>query len=334
MLVDKSDLLKTIRSLQTFDTNASPYVGAMLFADKPPLFYRSSAFGFIQSKDFGGATQTNVSLLHLKECVSVLRDEKVELSLDPSGILKISSTDNTYESELRVHTVSSAQAGLKLHTVGDIATRLESNVFLGIDTTPFKPKTPPVLALGRLMLATSDAVIMWDGPDSLKGITCNPREAFLRIAAGNTAVTDICLTTNNYWGVVADDLVTFTYGHTLGRELFDLYNVPATELVRLPADRLMYALRAAAGLVGDKDRVEIDPAVGVICRNKFGSEAKFSLGGTAGWTKFGVFGGTAQAIVDTLSQSKDEEAVLSSITMVHPTMRLRRGPFEVSFKVI
>ena len=334
MLVDKSELLKTLRSLSSFDTNASPYVAVMLPDDATPLFYRSSAFGFIQSKDFGGAGLTNVSLAHLQECLRVLREEKVEMGLDTNGVLRISSTDNTFDSELRVHTVTPAQAGLKTHTVGNITTRLGPSAFSGIDTSQFKPKTPPVLVNGRLMLATSDAVIIWDGPDNLKGLASYPREAFLRVAAGNVAVTEIVLTDGNYWGVVANDLVMFSYGHTLGHELFDVYNVPATELVRLPAERLVYALRAAAGLVGDKDRVEVDPKTGVVSRNKFGSEAKFSLGGTAGWSKFGIFGGTAQAIVDALSQSKDEEAVLSSISMAHPTLRLRRGPFEVSFKVI
>ncbi len=334
MLIDKSELIKTLRTIDRFDTNSSPYVAVVLMDDIPPSFYRSSAFGFIQSKEFGLDPVTNVSLSHLRDCLGVLREDKVEISTDPNGILKISSLDNTFDSELRVHTVTAAQAALKRHDIGNITIRFEPNVFLGIDTSPFKLKIPPVLALGRLMLATSDAVVIWDGPDSLKQATSQPREMFLKAATGNSAVEQILLTENNYWGVVANGLVTFSYGHTLGRELFDVYNVPSTELVKLPADRLVYALRAAAGLVGDKDRIEIDPKNGVTARNRFGSEAKFSLGQVAGWNKFGVFGGTAQAIVDALSQSKDEEAVLSSVPMVHPTMRLRRGPFEVSFKTI
>jgi hypothetical protein len=334
MLTDKGDLLKTLRAIQNFDTNASPYVAVTLFPDTQPLFYRSSSFGFIQSKDFPAASITNVSLSHLQDCLRVLREDKVEMSLDPNGVLKIASTDNTFDSELRVHTVTPAQAGLKLHTVGDIAVRFEPNAFLGIDTTPFKTKAPPVVVNGRLMLATSDAVVIWDGPDTLKQATAHPRDAFLRVAAGNAAVEQIVLTKGGYWGVVTNDLVVFNYGHTLGRELFDAYNIPSTDIVRLPADRLVYALRAAAGLVGEKDKVEVDPKVGVATRDRFGSEAKFSLGGAQGWNKFGVFGGTAQAIVDALSQSKDEEAVLSSIQMVHPTMRLRRGSFEANFKIL
>lgn len=334
MLIDKAELLKTLRAVEKFDTNASPYVAVMLPDDAAPLFYRSSAFGFIQSKDFGGSAVTNVSLSHLKDCLNVLREDKVEVTTDLNGVLKIASTDNTFDSELRVHTVTPAQAALKVHDVGDITIRFESTVFQGIDTTPFKTKTPPVLANGRLMLATSDAVVIWDGPDSLKQATSQPRDSFLRAAAGNAAVEQVVLTAKNYWGVVVNGLVLFNYGHTLGRELFDVYAVPSSELVKLPADRLIYALRAAAGLVGDKDRVEIDPKNGVTARNRFGSEAKFSLGGTTGWNKFGIFGGTAQAIVDALSQSKDEEAVLSSVPMIHPTLRLRRGPFEVNFKTI
>jgi hypothetical protein len=334
VLIDKAELLRTLRAIQSFDTNASPFVGVQLVNESSPRFYRSSAFGFISSKEFATTQPTNVSLSHIQDCLKVLREDKVEMELDANGILKISSTDNTFDSELRVHTVPAAQAGLKTHAVGDIVVRLEPNVFLGIDTSPFKTKTPPVLIDGKLMLATSDAVVIWTGPDSLKQVKAFPREAFLKMAAGNAAVTDVIFTQGNYWGVVANDLVMFIYGHTLGRELFDIYNVPATELIKFPAERLVYALRAAAGLVGDKDRVEIDPKNGVVSRNRFGSEAKFSLGGTAGWNKFSVFGGTAQAIVDALSQSKDEEAVLSSVQMVHPTLRLRRGPFEVSFKVI
>lgn len=334
MLIDKADLSKTLRVIQNFDANASPFIGVQLVDDQVPRFYRSGAFGFIMGREYSSTTPTNVSLSHLQDCLKVLREEKVEMSLDLNGTLKIASTDNTFDSELRVHTVPAAQAGLKTHNVGDIALRFEPNVFLGIDTTPFKTKTPPVLAEGRLMLATSDAVVMWTGHDSLKQARVYPRDAFMRMTCGNADVREVVLTTGGYWGVVTDGLVMFNYGHGLGRELFDSYNVPSTELVRFPADRLVYALKAAAGLVGDKDRVDVDPRFGVVSRNRYGSEAKFSLGGAQGWTKFGVFGGTAQAIVDALSQSKDEEAVLSSVTMAHPTLRLRRGPFEVNFKVI
>jgi hypothetical protein len=190
------------------------------------------------------------------------------------------------------------------------------------------------MAEGRIMLATADAVVMWTGPDALKGIKAYPREAFLKMATGNSEVTDVVLTDKNYWGVVTRDIVMFNYAHTLGRELFDAYNVAGTELARLPADRLVHSLQAVCVLLGDRDRVEIDPKVGILARNRFGSDAKFSLGGATGWTKFSMFGGTAQTIVNAFSQSKDEEAVLYSVPAVHPTMRLRRGPFEVNFKVV
>lgn len=334
MLLDKSELLKTLRAVHTFDSNASPYVGVQLAEESTPKFYRSSAFGFISSKDFSTTTPTNVSLTHLQDTLRALREEKVEVDLDPAGVLRICSTDNTFDSEIRVHTVAASQAGLKRHEVGDIVTRFDRNVFLGVDPGPFKTKTPPVLAEGKLMFATSDAVVMWSGPDQLKGVKSYPRDNYLRMVCNNANVTDVILTSAGYWGVVTDELVMFSFGHSIGRELFDAYNIPGVELVRLPAERLVYALDAAAKLIGDKDKVEIDPKNGVTSRNRFGGDAKLSLGGASGWNKFGIFGGTAQAIVDALSQSKDEEAVLYSVSMLHPTMRLRRGPFEVNFKTI
>lgn len=334
MLIDKAELLRTLRTVQTFDNNASPFVGVQLLDDNPPRLYRSSAFGFICSKEFCTTQPTNVSLAHFQERLKALREEKVELSLDLNGLLKISSTDNTFDSELRVHTVPASQAGLKSHNVGDVTVRLGATVFQGIDPTPFKVKTLPVLAEGRLMLATADAVVIWTGPDSLKAVPSYPRESFLRMACSNPKVKDVLLSANGYWGVLTEDLEMFSYGHNVGRELFNAYNIPGTELVRLPAERLLYSLQATAILVGDRDRVEIDPKHGITSKDRFGADSKFSLGGVSGWTKFGIFGGTAQAIVDALSQSKDEEAVLYSVPMLHPTMRLRRGPFEVNFKVI
>ena len=333
MLIDKADLLKTLRVIQGFDSNASPYIGVQLVPDGVPRFYRSGAFGFVMGREYSSQTPTNVSLSHLLDRLKVLREEKVEIDTDHNGILKLSSTENTFDSELRIHTVPQSQAGLKTHTVGDIAVRLDPGVFAGIDPSPFKVKVPPVLAEGRLMLATSDAVVLWTGPDSLRGIRVYPREAFLRMACGNSDIREVVLTANGYWGVATSELVMFNYGHGLGRELFDAYNIPSIEIVRFPADRLVYSLKAVAGL-GEKDKVEIDPKLGVTSKDRWGSDAKFGLGGTAGFTKFAIMGSTAKAIADALSQSKDEEAVLSSVQMTHPTLRLRRGPFEVNFKTI
>jgi hypothetical protein len=333
MLIDKGDLLKLLRTVATFDTNASPYVAIQLVDDGLPRFYRSSNFGFIQSKDFGVTKQTYISLSHFQDCLKVLGEEKVQIALDANGIVKIYSTDNTFESELRIHTVPATQAGLKHHDIGDIKMRLEPLALAGINTSPFKVATPPVLVNGKLMLATANGIVMWQGPDTLRTIQLQPRDAFLRLVAGSSAVEELVLTEKGYWGVVIAGLLFFISGHNIGRPLFDVYNVPGVELARLPAQRLVFALGAAAALCSDNDRVELDPVDGVMTRDKFGNDSKFSLGAATGWTKFATFGKTAKTLVDALSQSKDEEAVLEKLTSTHPTMRLRRGNFEVSFKV-
>src|SRR5271157_3229307 len=152
MLIEKSELLKTLRALETFDTSASPYVAVQLVEDNFPRFYRSSINGQIQSADFDllKTGNTYVSLSHFQDCLRVLQEKKIELTLDTNGILKISSMDNSFDSEIRVHTVPATQAGLKAHELGQVATNLDPNTFLGCDSSPFAVASPPMLVDGRL----------------------------------------------------------------------------------------------------------------------------------------------------------------------------------------
>jgi len=336
MLIYKANLQKTLRSLASSDAAASPYVAVQLDKEKEdPSFYRSSAFGFIQSKDFSPAKPASyISLSHLYERIKILKEDQIEMDLDSNGILKISSFGDTFSSEMRVHSVTSSQAGLKSHDVGEIALELDSNSLAGIDVSSFKLKIPPVMSSGRLLLATSDIVCIWDGSDVLKKAPTSPRESFLKSVANNSAVDQLVLTRNGYWGAATSDLLVFTYGHNVGKEMFAAYNVPSEKITEFPSERLMYCLRSLSEIVGEMEKITVIPKEGVTSKDRFGSEAKFSLGGTEGFTKFSMFGGTAKAIVSALSQSQDEIIVLSQVSMAHPTLRLRRGPFEVNFKVV
>jgi hypothetical protein len=337
VLLSKNDLLKTLRSLSEFDTNASPFVAVQLVENSLPRFFRSSINGQIMSSDFDllKTGNTYVSLSHFKDCLKVLPEEKIELSLDPNGILKISSLDNTFDSEIRVHTVPVTQAGLKAHDLGGVATRLGANTFLGCDTSPFAAASPPMLVNGRLFISTKFGAVMWNGPDWLRAVQLQPREPFLKLITGNSAVEDLFLTEKGYWGTAIAGMVIFSYGHLLGRELFDAYAAPGVELTRFPAARLVQALHAAAGLCDDQDKVEIRPKEGIVVRDKFGNDSRFSLGGSDGWQKFTAFGRTMKTIADALSQAADEEAVLLDIpSFTNPTKRLQRGPWSVSFKTL
>ncbi len=338
MLLDKGNLLKILRALETFDTNASPFVAVQLVENNFPRFFRSSINGQIQSADFDllKTGNTYVSLSHFKDCLRVLIEEKVELSLDPNGILKISSMDQSFDSEIRVHTVPATQAGLKSHELGDVATQLISNTFLGCDTSPFAAASPPMLVKGRLFISTRFGAVMWHGAaDTLGVIQLQPREPFLKLVTGNSAVEELFLTEKGYWGTRIAGLVIFSYGHMLGKELFDAYAAPGVELTRFPAARLVQALHAAAGLCADQDKIEIRPKEGIVVRDKFGNDSKFSLGGGEGWHKFAAFGRTMKTIADALTQDKSEEVILYDVpSFVNPTKRLRRGSFEVSFRTL
>lgn len=334
MLIDKNELLKVLRSFEIFDGSASPFIAVQLNEGFPRL-YRSSLTGQMQSLDFDllKTGNTYVSLSHFRDCLRVLSESKVELSLDPNGILKISSLDNIFDSEIRVHTVPVHQAGLKTHELGPVVTPLSNTIFLGCDTSPFAAASPPMLGNGRLFIPTKYGAVIWTGPESLKQIQLQPREAFLKLVTGNPAVEDLFITEKGYWGARINGAVVFHYGHLLGRELFNAYNVPGIELVRFPADRLVSSLGAAAGLCDDQDKIELVPKEGVTVRDKFGNSSKFSLGGAEGWPRFSIFGKTAKTIMAALAQAKDEEAVLYDVpSFANPTKRLKRGPFEVSFR--
>jgi hypothetical protein len=339
-MIDKTDLLKTLKTIQSFDPQGSPYVAVQLMGDDRPLFYRSSHFGYIQSVGFGLGALTYVSLAHFQERLKVLAEDSVELGLDGSGILRIASSDDLYPHELRVHTVRKEQAGLKQHDVGKRVHDIDPTAFAGIDVKPFKLSFLPALMQGKLMLPTVSGIVMWQGPESLKPITLYPRDTFLRLVAGHTP-SEIVIMSNGYWGVVGDGLTTFVAGHNaLGSKgLFDAFNVPGRSIARFPAKRFLMALNQASSLASDADPVLLDPKIGVQVSDRFGNDGKFSLGPASDWPQFRIYGSTAKVIVDALSQSKEDEhddVVLYDVPTETSgqTLRLSRGSFEVNFKTM
>ena len=335
MLVNRNYLQRILKSLGGFDPSGSPYIAVEL-AERP-LFYRSGSLGFIQSKEFTWKSHVNVSLSHFQESLRVLTDDSLDISLDKSGVLLLTTDDAAFSSQLRVHTVQSPQAGHKNHQIGSIVHRMSPAAFAGLDLKSFKLASPPYISKGKIMVSTASGLLMWESPSAeLKTITMQLRESFLRLILTQSAlVKEVVISDKGYWGVVLDDLVGFLASHNVGKEMFQTYDVQGTELARFPAVRLVYALRAAAGLCEDTSKIQFDPKQGVVTRDKFGNESTFSLGGVSGWTRFGIFGKTTKFIVDCISQSEDEEAVLYSVpSNTHPTMRITRGNFEVNIKAV
>jgi hypothetical protein len=147
-------------------------------------------------------------------------------------------------------------------------------------------------------------------------------------------VDELVLTANGYWGATIGDLMTYTKGHILGRQLFDTYDVPGVEVAQLPAERLLTCLRAAVSLLDETDRIDIDPKLGVIAKGNFGNNRN-SLGETGDWAKFGIQAKTAKVVIDAISQASGDYATLESTSAgsgPSSTMRVTRGSFSVNFR--
>jgi hypothetical protein len=188
----------------------------------------------------------------------------------------------------------------------------------------------PVLKDGKLMLATNKgAVVMWQNDlFASQPLNLSPREPFLRMVCGQE-VEELSLTKNGYWGAGIGDLVTFTKGHVLGRQLFDSYSLPGTKAAELPAERLLTCLRSASALLDEQEVIEVDPKLGTFGDNRN------SLGETGNWNRFSLQAKTAKVVIDTLSQAAGDYATLeltSTGSGPTSTMRLVRGPLSVNFR--
>lgn len=334
MPVEKSEILKSLKALHYFDPKGAPYIGVQL-SDETPKFYRSSSNGFIQSQGFTHKNITFVSLPNFIDCLKNIPENLIQLGLDTNGILHIIGTsDDSFESESHVHTVLEGQAGIKKHDIGELRIKIDKESFSKIDVRPFKIVTPPVLVRGRLMLVTdAGATVVWDGPESLLGIPeIYPRDNFIRMVSRGSNVKEIMINSNGYWGAIIDDMVTYTKGHIIGKQIFDNYTVPGQEIAKLPAQRLVVGLDAAVGLLEPSERLDIDPKLGILAKGKFGDNRN-SIGETGNWEKFGLLARTAKVVSDALSQTIEDEVSLSQITTsIGPLLRFKRGPFEITFK--
>jgi hypothetical protein len=336
MLIVKNDLLKPLKALQSFDHKGAPYVGVQLVDGHKPMFLRTNNDGIIQSKEYGAFPTTFVSLSHLTNVLKNCPEDSIELSVNERGIMRMYGTSEVgSNTETNVHTVSEKQAGIKIHDMGIRMLTLDTQTFVGFNIDKFTLVSEPVLAHGRLMIATNKgAVIMWT--NELFGsqpINLSPREPFLRMICGQQ-VEELVLTKNGYWGAAIGDLVTYTKGHVLGRQLFDSYNQPGTEAAQLPAERLLTCLRAASSLLDDSEVIEIDPKMGVIAKGTFGDNRN-SLGEEGTWNRFSMQAKTAKVVIDTLSQAAGDYATLeltSTGSGPTSTMRLVRGSLAVNFR--
>jgi hypothetical protein len=332
MLIDKGELLRVLRMISGFDTNACPFLAVQLPQGDKPQFHRSGTFGFIQTTNFD-LTKPHifVSLANLKDLLTISSDT-MDMAVDFFGKLRLESTEGV---RLQIHTVRKEVSGYKEHYLGDPTNfKYPGNTFEGFDIRPLKTLTsPPILRDGRLLISTTSGTVIWSS-ENLKGIIMQPREAFLRFIAGN-GCADLLVSKQGYWMAEKEGLMCAMSGHNTPTDVLDVYKHAGTELTRFHAPRLLASLSNVAYLTSDTDRVELNPREGIISRDKYSNPQVFPHGATnTTWPKATVFGRTVKVIVDALSQTNDEDAVLYSVPLRNSTYRIVRGPMEVNFGLV
>ena len=344
MIVNKASLLKTLRTISSFDAAmACAYLGVQLpnDTDTPqPQLHRSSPEGFVQTSDFNLMkldTTSFSSLTNLKDLLSITSSDDLELILDPNtGQLRVISTEDGFSTRLQVFSLKKDSSGFKYHYVGDPTTfQFPGDTFKGFDIHPFKGLTQsPTVLDGRLLVSTISGSVIWTGSDSLKKVKMQPREGFLRFISG-VDLSEVLISKQGYWLAEKEGLVCASSVHDTPTELLSLYGTPGKEVVQFNAHRLLSSLSSAAYLSSDSEKIELNPREGIVCRDKYTNVQVLPMGESGtNWAKVTIYGRTAKLIVDALSQTSEETAVLYIVPLRTPTYRIVRGSFEVNFGLV
>ncbi len=339
-MIKKSSLTPLMNMAGGLDRGVCAYMAIQVFPGRPPAFYRSSPVSFVQSKGFDPretASRKFVSFSHFQDCLKGSADS-VEVFVDAKGTVCIESVDGPYRNLLHVHTVDEGHTGMKYHAIGDSEKeKLDPTAFSGLNVTPIGIVQEPSVSDGRLYLGTMAGLVKWQLPDSLLGVSRHPRISFLRFVCGGKVDT-LTISENGYWIAHRDGVVGGFLSHTQTDTLRQAFDVPSVVVAVMNAARLMEVLRSALEACKTANRVDIGPERGVVCRDKFGHDAVYSIGefpsGT--WNQFSVSRNTVELILNTLSQSFDKEVVLQTIVPVAgtPARRLTRGRYEIDFRIM
>lgn len=339
-MIRKSSLTPLMNMAGGLDRGVCAYMAIQVFPGRPPAFYRSSAVSFVQSKGFNPRETTNrqfISFSHFQDCLKGSADS-IEIFVDANGTVCIESVDGPYRNLLHVHTVTEGHTGIKYHAIGDSETeKLDPTAFSGLNINPIGVMQEPSIVNGRLYLGTMGGLIKWQLPDSFQEVSRYPRLSFLKFVCGGK-VDALTISENGYWIAHRDSVVGGFLPHTQTDTIRQAFNVPSVVVAVINASRLMEVLRNALEACKMTNRVDIGPERGVVCRDKMGHEAVYSIGefpsGT--WSQFSLSRNTVELILDTLSQSMDKEVVLQTIVPATgtPARRLTRGKFEIDFRIM
>jgi hypothetical protein len=321
MQVVRSQLQISLRTLQGFGASAFPYVGVKLYESKPYL-YRGSESGYIQTLGYAEipSSPVVVSLSHLQSSLSAIQGDEIDLSLDPSGMLKLSSVGEAYGAEIRVFTLRSGISWYK--TLGPIGNFhvLPPNTFDGV-ILPSVLASPPVLYDRFLTLATPHGVVrkQIDIPNQ----KTSPRSEFLHVLS----TTDHLAVSPGFWKAITGSFEVVVAGHTYGTELAKSYSGSHMHVAFIQADQMLYAITSATALA-EKSEIILSPNEGFVVESSLGN-SKFSLASDDPLPYMRLDRNTVKLLGQQLSKDREKDIELGEVSKGR--YRLTRGMTSVTF---
>ena len=331
-VVDRNTLIKLLRGLGALDNQGlSPFVAVQLGEDGVVEMYRTGMVGY--ARTLGAAPNQgewcHCSAAHLVDCLRVFQAERVALH-SVGGILVLHEVESMFETELRVHTVPKERAGHKSHKPGADVFVPEPGWFKDCDLSPFVMAAPSVLDQDTLRMVTQFGALFFHGPQPID-TAFHPRNSTLLHCGGRT-FDELSITEGGYYRTVADGIEMVTAGYKPAGDIFLNYRGDSKKLASYPAERLVYALKAAASLAVPSGPIMIHPKEGVTARDQHGNLDRFGMTASDSHTPFTLTPKAAKTVADALGQSSDAEVVLSELP--GQVYRLTRGPWDFNFKAV
>ena len=332
-VVSKAALRRSLDHTRVLDTQAaSPYVGLHL-GDGQIHVRRTANSGFVETEGAPDPTDPGwvfPGLLHLLECLRYMESDSVDILRLNTGSLMIRSVNTAFESELRVHTVTRANAVFKIHDPGDPYKDVEIAWLRGLDVKRLPLVAAPVIAGTKLVLITNTGTISWDTEVDPE-LPAHPREAFLRVL-GDTTTGMMTLTTHGYFATCFDGMVFVIAGHQTPLHL----PVPSSDglqrVAAMAAERLVQALRNVSSLAAVGAPITMSPRGGLQTRNTYGQPVRFGLGDLSPFIPFDIYSATAKTVADALDQAKGDEVNLFRVPSAQDRIVFERGNCTVAIQ--
>ena len=333
-VTSKALLRRSLTYTKLLDTDAvGPYVGIHLGDPGRVHLRRTSASGYVETDSapaFNDPGWAYASLAHMLDCLGYIDSEAVDVFRLNTGSLMLRTVNAAFESELRVHTVSHANSGFKLHTLGGFFSATDVSWLRHLDVKPFPLAMPPTMIGNQLALVTSCGTVYWETEDN-PGWPSSPRESFLRALSdvdnGSFTLTDL-----GYFAVGYHDMVFVIAGHnTTTHQAVPTLN-GAQRLATVQAGRMVQALQNIGSLAQEGTPITVTPRGGLIGRNKYSQPVRFGLGDLSPFFPFDIYPRSAKLIADALGQTPGDEIHIHSVPGITGRVLFSRGTCIVAIQ--